>query len=222
MSVTRPSRSSQPPRPPIRIGWVIAIRTPAMMLEIVFWAAKPMISPITAVEAKIPAASLPSEVNWARTIAAMTRKAASSRRRRRIVSRVRVERETCETARAMEANLVGGEVAKDKREFPYSNWGPWPAVFAVLVALVVGLFLSVPALIVGRQHGKIEALFPPSYSSGASFDKGDAGALAVDTAGNRLFADHEDEVRVFGAFGQEIGAQRIGGLEGSQGGAVGF
>jgi len=73
----------------------------------------------------------------------------------------------------MEANLVGGEVAKPKREFPYANWGPWPAVFAVLIALCVGLFLSVPALIVGSQNGKIEALFPPSYSSGASFDKGD-------------------------------------------------
>jgi membrane protease YdiL (CAAX protease family) len=117
----------------------------------------------------------------------------------------------------MEANLVGGEVAKPKREFPYANWGPWPAVFAVLVALCVGLFLSVPALIVGSQHGKIEALFPPGYSSGASFDKGDASALAVDTQANRLFADHEDEVRVFGAFGQEIAGQRIEGLAGSQG-----
>src|SRR6201999_3503239 len=123
------------------------------------------------------------------------------------------ERETCETARAMEANLVGGEVAKDKREFPYSNWGPWPAVFAVLVALVVGLFLSVPALIVGAQKGKIEALFPPSYSSGASFDSGDAIAIAADPQADLLFADHEDEVRAFGALGQEIAAQRIGGLE---------
>src|ERR1700742_4641669 len=193
MSVTRPSRSSKPTRSPIRIGWVIAIRTPAITLEIVFWGARPMISPSTAVEAKIPAASLPSEVNWARTIAATTRNATSTRMRRRIVSRVRVERETCETARAMEANLVGGEVAKPKREFPYTNWGPWPAVFAVLIALAVGLFLSVPALIVGGQEGKIEALFPPSYTSGASFDKGDATAIAVDTAANRLFADHEDE-----------------------------
>src|ERR1700760_3885659 len=189
MSVTRPSRSSKPTRSPILIGWVIAISTPAMTLAIVFWAAKPMISPITAVEAKIPAASRPSEVNWASTIAAITRKAASSRRRRRIVSRVRVERETCETARAMEANLVGGEVAKPKREFPYANWGPWAAILAVFAALAVGLFLSVPALIVGSQDGKIEALFPPSYSSGASFDKGDATALAVDGRTSRLFAD---------------------------------
>jgi membrane protease YdiL (CAAX protease family) len=117
----------------------------------------------------------------------------------------------------MEANLVGGEVAKDKREFPYSNWGPWPAVFAVLVALVVGLFLSVPALIVGSQDGKIEALFPPSYSSGASFDSGDAVALAVNSKAHRLFADHEDEVRVFGALGQEIPGDLIIGLQDSQG-----
>ncbi len=36
MSVTRPSRSSKPMRSPILIGWVIAIRIPAMMLAIVF------------------------------------------------------------------------------------------------------------------------------------------------------------------------------------------
>jgi membrane protease YdiL (CAAX protease family) len=121
----------------------------------------------------------------------------------------------------MEANLVdGGEVAKPKAEFPYSNWGPWPAVLAVFAALAVGLFLSVPALIVGSQDGKIEALFPPAYSSGASFDKGDATALAVDPRTNRLFANHGDEVRAFGAFGQEVGGAAITGLEDSHGLAV--
>src|ERR1041384_115133 len=117
-----------------------------------------MIRPSTAVEAKMPAASLPSEVNWASTIAA------SSRSRRRIVSRVRVVRETCETARAMEANLtplVGGEVEKPKRAFPYSNWGPWLAILGVFAALALGLFLSIPALFAAGQEGKIEALFPP-------------------------------------------------------------
>src|ERR1700761_241563 len=112
-----------------------------------------MIRPRTAVEAKIPAASLPSEVNWARTIAATTRIAASSSRRRRIVSRVRVPRETCETADAMEANLAGGGVVKSEeptgRSFPYSNWGPWMGLLGVVAALFVGLVLSVPALIVG-------------------------------------------------------------------------
>jgi membrane protease YdiL (CAAX protease family) len=117
----------------------------------------------------------------------------------------------------MEANLVDTEAAQPKREFPYANWGPWAAILAVFAALAVGLFLSVPALIVGSQDGKIEALFPPSYSSGASFDKGDATAIAVDPSANRLFADHEDEVRVFGALGQEIGAARIGGLVDSHG-----
>jgi membrane protease YdiL (CAAX protease family) len=117
----------------------------------------------------------------------------------------------------MEANLVDGEVAKPKREFPYSNWGPWAALLAVFAALAVGLFLSVPALLIGSQHGKIEALFPPGYSSGASFDKGDATALAVDTHSNRLFADHEDEVRVFGALGEEQAGAAIVGIEDSRG-----
>ncbi|HVX32366.1 MAG TPA: CPBP family glutamic-type intramembrane protease [Solirubrobacterales bacterium] len=118
----------------------------------------------------------------------------------------------------MEANLVGGEeVAKPKREFPYANWGPWAAILGVFAALAIGLFLSVPALIVGDQEGKIEALFPPRYAGGASFDKGDATALAVDSRANRLFADHEDEVRVFGARGQEVAGARIGGIEGSRG-----
>jgi membrane protease YdiL (CAAX protease family) len=117
----------------------------------------------------------------------------------------------------MEANLVDGEVAVPKREFPYSNWGPWAAILAVFAALAVGLFLSVPALLVGEQHGQIEALFPPSYSSGASFDKGDATALTVDTHSNRLFADHEDEVRVFGAFGEEQAGAAITGLADSHG-----
>jgi membrane protease YdiL (CAAX protease family) len=117
----------------------------------------------------------------------------------------------------MEANLVDGQVEQPKSEFPYANWGPWAAILAVVAALAVGLFLSVPALIVGGQEGKIEARFPPSYSSGASFDKGDATALALDPAANRLFADHEDEVRAFGALGEEIGAARIAGLADSHG-----
>jgi membrane protease YdiL (CAAX protease family) len=118
----------------------------------------------------------------------------------------------------MEANLVGGEeVAKPKREFPYANWGPWAAILGIFAALAIGLFLSVPALIVGGQEGKIEALFPPGYSSGASFDEGDATALAVDPRANRLFADHEDEVRVFGALGREVAGARIGGIEDSHG-----
>jgi uncharacterized protein len=121
----------------------------------------------------------------------------------------------------MEANLVGGEeAAKPKHEFPYSNWGPWAAILAVFGALAVGLFLSVPALIVGSQEGKIEALFPPAYSSGASFDKGDATALAVDPKTNRLYVNHGDEVRVFGAFGEEIGGAAITGLEDSHGLAI--
>jgi membrane protease YdiL (CAAX protease family) len=120
----------------------------------------------------------------------------------------------------MEANLVGGGVAKSKRTFPYSNWGPWMAVLGVLVALAVGVFFAAPALIVGAQDGKIEARFPPSFTSGASFDKGDSTAIAVDGASNRLFADHEDEVRVFGARGEEIPQAKITGIEDSHGLAI--
>src|ERR1700760_134066 len=217
MSVTRPSRSSKSIRSPIRIGWVIAIRIPAIRLEIVFWAAKPMIRPSTAVEAKIPAARRPSEVNWARTIAATTRIAVSSSRRRRIVRRVLVERETWETAGDMEANLVGDGVAKPQRTFPYSNWGPWAAVLGVLAALAVGIFLAVPALIVGQQEGKIEARFPPTFTSSASFDKGDASAIALDPRNHSLYADHENEVRVFGAGGEEVEVESAPELEDSQG-----
>jgi membrane protease YdiL (CAAX protease family)/sugar lactone lactonase YvrE len=117
----------------------------------------------------------------------------------------------------MEANLVGDGVAKPKRTFPYSNWGPWAAVLGVLAALAVGIFLAVPALFLGAQEGKIEARFPPGFTSSASFDKGDASAIAVDPRNHSLYADHENEVRVFGAGGEEIEVESGLELEDSQG-----
>jgi membrane protease YdiL (CAAX protease family) len=60
-------------------------------------------------------------------------------------SRVFVERETCETAGDMEANLPSG------RAFPPSNWGPLTAVGGVLMALLAGIVLSVPALIAAHE-----------------------------------------------------------------------
>jgi membrane protease YdiL (CAAX protease family) len=117
----------------------------------------------------------------------------------------------------MEANLDGGAVAKPDRSFPPSNWGPWAAVLGVLAALAVGIFLAVPALFLGAQHGEIEALFPPHFESGVSFDSGDSSALAVDTKAHRLYADHGDEVRVFAAGGEEIEDGGMVGLEDSQG-----
>jgi membrane protease YdiL (CAAX protease family) len=120
----------------------------------------------------------------------------------------------------MEANLVGDGVAKPQRTFPYSNWGPWAAVLGVLAALAVGIFFAVPALILGAQDGKIEARFPPGFTTSASFDKGDATAIAVDPGTGRLYADHQDEVRVFGLRGAEIPAAKITGIEDSHGLAV--
>jgi membrane protease YdiL (CAAX protease family) len=120
----------------------------------------------------------------------------------------------------MEANLVGDGVAKPQRTFPYSNWGPWAAVLGVLAALAVGIFFAVPALILGAQDGKIEARFPPGFTTSASFDKGDASAIAVDPETGRLYADHENEVRVFGARGEEIPKAKITGIEDSHGLAI--
>jgi membrane protease YdiL (CAAX protease family) len=117
----------------------------------------------------------------------------------------------------MEANLVGDGVAKQRPKFPYANWGPWAAVLGVLAALAIGIFLSVPALLVGSQDGKIEARFPPDFKTSASFDKGDATAIAIDPGSSRLFADHGSEVRVFGARGDEIPKAAITGLEDSHG-----
>jgi CAAX protease family protein len=67
-----------------------------------------------------------------------------------------VERETCETAGDMEANLP------PKPGFPYSNWGPAAAVFGVLLALTVGILLGIPALVIDEPDSE------GNLSSGAS------------------------------------------------------
>jgi membrane protease YdiL (CAAX protease family) len=67
-------------------------------------------------------------------------------------SRVRVVRETCETAGDMETNLAAEPVAAERpSRFPYSNWGPWAAVLGVVLALGTGIVLGVPAAIIGHK-----------------------------------------------------------------------
>ena len=62
-------------------------------------------------------------------------------------SRVRVERETCETAGDMESNLATAPVAEPaERDFPPSNWGPTGALLGAVLAIVVGLVLGLPAI----------------------------------------------------------------------------
>jgi membrane protease YdiL (CAAX protease family) len=62
-------------------------------------------------------------------------------------NRVRVERETCETAGDMESNLAAAPVAEPaEREFPPSNWGPQGALLGAVLAIVVGLVLGLPAI----------------------------------------------------------------------------
>ena len=62
-------------------------------------------------------------------------------------SRVRVERETCETAGDMESNLAAPPVESGRRaSFPPSNWGPSGALLGAVLAIVVGLVLGLPAI----------------------------------------------------------------------------
>jgi uncharacterized protein len=142
MSRTRPSTSSKEIRSPILIGCEIASCTPATMLAIVCWAAKPMIAASTAVEARMPVASRFSSVNWAIAIAARTTKTTRIASRRRKRRRVLVERETWETAGVMDSNLA------PKATFPYATWGPQLAIGGLLLALGAGLLLGVPAIVI--------------------------------------------------------------------------
>src|ERR1700712_5306391 len=121
------------------------------MLAIVCWAAKPTLRPSTAVEARMPVASRLSSVNWLSARAARTRKIARKRRRRRKRRRVLVERETCETAGDMEANLAVEGVEQQPQRFPYSNWGPWVALLGVFLALGTGVVMGIPAAILGNK-----------------------------------------------------------------------
>src|ERR1700761_5246974 len=70
-------------------------------------------------------------------------------------SRVRVVRETCETAGDMEGKLTADPVAEAPRlppsKFPYANWGPGTALLGVVLALGVGIMLGVPAAIAGQK-----------------------------------------------------------------------
>src|SRR3954464_1364833 len=152
MSVTRPSQSSNLIRSPMRIGCETAIWIPATMLAIVCWAAKPMISPSTAVEARTPVARRLNSVNCPSTSIATMTNIARKARRRRMRSRVRVVRETCETAGDMEANLTVDPVVQPRpSRFPYANWGGGTAVLGVVLALGTGIVLGVPAAIAGHK-----------------------------------------------------------------------
>ena len=67
-------------------------------------------------------------------------------------SRVRVVRETCETAGDMSTNLAVQPVAEPEvGRFPYATWGAGAALFGFVLALVVGIFLGLPALLFGQK-----------------------------------------------------------------------
>jgi CAAX protease family protein len=67
-------------------------------------------------------------------------------------SRVRVVRETCETAGDMEGNLTVEPVAgPSPARFPYVNWGAGTALIGVVLALATGIAIGVPAAIAGHK-----------------------------------------------------------------------
>lgn len=71
-------------------------------------------------------------------------------------SRVRVERETCETAGDMESNLASPSVAEPLPDaFPPSNWGPSGAVIGAVAAIVAGLVFGLPALFFTEGEGDL-------------------------------------------------------------------
>lgn len=86
-------------------------------------------------------------------------------------SRVRVERETWETAGDMEAKLPTAappEAIPSKPEFPYTNWGPWLALLGVLMALGTAVAISVPIAIVDNLAGTAHT----AAESGKNADQG--------------------------------------------------
>src|SRR3954447_26725605 len=94
MSTTRPWASSPTEtRSPIRIGCVNATTTPATRLAITWRAAKPMMIPSTAVEARTPVANRLIEANWLSARATPIRMIARKSRRRIRRRRVRASRE---------------------------------------------------------------------------------------------------------------------------------
>jgi membrane protease YdiL (CAAX protease family) len=70
-------------------------------------------------------------------------------------SRVRVVRETCETAGDMEGKLTVDPVAEPPQprpaKFPYASWGAGTAVVGVLLALATGVVLAFPAALLGHK-----------------------------------------------------------------------
>src|SRR3954453_10288824 len=104
MSVTRPCTSSPiETRSPIRIGWVIASRTPETRFAITCRPAKPMMIPRTAVEARTPVAKRLIEVNWLSASATPIRMITRKRSLRISRSRVRVSRESSPVSMRMVA-----------------------------------------------------------------------------------------------------------------------
>lgn len=80
----------------------------------------------------------------------------------------------------MEGKLTADPVAEQpQRRFPYANWGPGGALLGVLLALGVGIVLSIPGLVLGHKpHGNHLTTFGNLWAQGAT----EAGFLLVSLA----------------------------------------
>lgn len=80
----------------------------------------------------------------------------------------------------MEGKLTADPVAEQpQRRFPYANWGPGGALLGVLLALGVGIVLSIPGLVLGHKpHGSHLTTFGNLWAQGAT----EAGFLLVSLA----------------------------------------
>lgn len=70
-------------------------------------------------------------------------------------NRVRVVRETCETAGDMEGKLTADPVAGPPQpppgRFPWASWGSVAAIVGVLLSLAAGIAIAFPAAVLGKK-----------------------------------------------------------------------
>ena len=136
MSVTRPLDFLELMRSPILIGWEIGDLDPGDHVGDRVLGGEADDRGEHRGRGEDAGGELLSSVNWAIAIAARTIRTTRIASRRRKRSLVLVERETCETAGVMEANLPmrapRGRVPGTAHS-PAPNWGPWLALLGVLL-----------------------------------------------------------------------------------------
>ena len=97
-----------------------------------------------------------------------------------------------------------------------ATWGPWMAVLGVLLALMTGVVLGIPALVAGSQSGGVELLNPPSSGSPVSIEDQNSYAIAP-APGGTVYSDRGDEVVGIGRGEEGLAGTPFGDFEESRG-----